>query len=119
MCVTIMLVILIGGIVMSDKSTSSRPIKVFAKIIFVIGIIFDVIVSAGIIIGGIAAVNANATQFNGGAGLIILTIICAIIFFFGVFLLLLVEKAMLLSYAEIAEDVRDVRNILTRRDEKS
>ena len=117
MCVTIMLVILIGGIAMSDKSTSSRPIKVFAKIIFVIGIIFDVIVSAGIIIGGIAAVNANATQ--NATGLIILTIICAIIFFCGVFLLLLVEKAMLMSYAEIAEDVRDVRNILTRRDQKN
>ena len=103
---------------MSDKSTSSRPIKVFAKIIFVIGIIMDIIFTAGIIIGGIAAVNAKTTQGNG-SGLIILTIICAIIFFFGMFLLLLVEKAMLMSYAEIAEDLRDVRNILTRRDEKS
>ena len=118
MCVTIMLVILIGGIVMSDKSTSSRPIKVFAKIIFVIGIIFDVIVTAGIIIGGIGAVRANATP-DTVTGLIILTVICAIIFFFGSFLLLLVEKAMLMSYAEIAEDVRDVRNILTRRDQKN
>ena len=113
-----MLVILIGGLVMSDRTTSSRPIKVFAKIIFVVGIIVDIILTAAIIIGGLAAVNASATQ-NNTTGLTILTICCAIVFFFGMFLILLVEKAMLMSYAEIAEDVRDVRNILTRRDEKS
>ena len=96
---------------MSEKTTSSRPIKLFAKIIFVIGIIFDVIMTLAIIIGGVAAVNANATQ-NNATGFTIFIIICALILFIIIFFLLLVEKAMLLSYAEIAEDVRDLRNAI-------
>ena len=96
---------------MSEKTTSSRPIKLFAKIIFVIGIIFDVIMTLAIIIGGVAAVNANATQ-NSATGFTIFIIICALILFIIIFFLLLVEKAMLLSYAEIAEDVRDLRNAI-------
>ena len=96
---------------MSEKTTSSRPIKLFAKIIFVIGIIFDVITTLAILIGGFAAINANALQYNS-AGFTILTIICALLFFIIIFLLLLVEKAMLMSYAEIAEDVRDLRNAI-------
>ena len=96
---------------MSEKTTSSRPIKLFAKIIFVIGIIFDVIMTLAIIIGGVAAVNANSTQ-NNATGFTIFIIICALILFIIIFFLLLVEKAMLLSYAEIAEDVRDLRNAI-------
>ena len=96
---------------MSEKTTSSRPIKLFAKIIFVIGIIFDVIMTLAIIIGGVAAVNANAAQ-NNATGFTIFIIICALILFIIIFFLLLVEKAMLLSYAEIAEDVRDLRNAI-------
>jgi len=103
---------------MEERTTSSRPIKLFAKIMFIIGIVFDVIVSVGIIVGGIAMRDQIVTSYNTTA-LIILTIICAIVFFVIVLLLLLVEKAMLMSYAEIAEDVRDVRNILARRDSKN
>ena len=103
---------------MSDKYTSSKPIKVFAKIIFIIGLIFNVMMTAGIVIGGIAYVNTNATQHNGTA-LTIVTIVCAVVFFLAFLLILMVEKAMLMSYAEIAEDMRDVRNILARRDNKS
>ena len=96
---------------MSEKTTSSKPIKLFAKIIFIIGIVFDVITTIAILIGGIAAVNSNAAQ-RSAAGLTILIIICALIYFVIVFFLLLVEKAMLMSYAEIAEDVRDLRNAI-------
>ena len=103
---------------MGDKYTSSKPIKVFAKIIFILGIICNVVMTAGIVIGGIAYVNTNATQYNGTA-LTIVTIVCAVVFFLGFLLILMVEKAMLMSYAEIAEDMRDVRNILARRDNKS
>ena len=103
---------------MGDKFTSSKPIKVFARIIFVIGIIFDVLSTAAIILGGIAYISNNATV-NGATGLTILTVVCAIIYFLAVLLLLMVEKAMLMSYAEIAEDMREVRNILARRDTKA
>lgn len=102
---------------MGDKFTSSKPIKVFARIIFVIGIIFDVLSTAAIILAGIGYINSNASGSSSTA-LIIITVVCAIIYFLAVLLLLMVEKAMLMSYAEIAEDMREVRNILSRRDTK-
>ena len=103
---------------MSEKYTSSKPIKVFAKVIFVFGLIFTILMTAGIIVAGIGYANTNATQYNGTA-LTILSIVCGIVFFLISLLLLMVEKAMLMSYAEIAEDMREVRNILERRDSKS
>jgi len=103
---------------MSDKLSSSGPIKTFAKIIFVLGIIFTVLGTAGIIVGGIAYVKTNATQYNATA-LMVLSIVGGIIFFVVSVFILVVEKALLMSYAEIAEDMREVRNILARRDNKS
>ena len=102
---------------MSDKQTSSKPIKVFAIIIFIIGIIFTILVTAAIVIAGLGYASNNAAIHNE-TGIKIATIIGAIIFFLASMLLLMVEKAMLLSYAEIAEDMREVRNILSRRDNK-
>ena len=46
-------------------------------------------------------------------------IVCALIICIVSIFLLVVEKAFLMSYAEIAEDMRDVRNILARRDSKT
>ncbi len=102
---------------MSDKQTSSKPIKVFAIIIFIIGIIFTILVTAAIVIAGLGYASNNAASHNE-TGIKIATIIGAIIFFLASILLLMVEKAMLMSYAEIAEDMREVRNILSRRDNK-
>lgn len=96
---------------MSDKKTSSGTIKTFAKVMFVLGIIFTVLFTIGIIICGFAMANQQGQSLYSVLGIIGAAIFCVI-----TILLLIVEKAFLFSYAEIAEDVRDVRNILSRRD---
>ena len=96
---------------MSDKATSSGTIKTFAKIIFVIGIIFTVIITLAMIICGIKFGKEY------GAGATVGSILVAIIFCVIMIFLLAVEKAFLMTYAEIGEDMREVRNILARRDE--
>lgn len=103
---------------MSDKLTSSGPIKTFAKIIFVIGVIFTILCTAAIVIAGIAHINDIASSSNRTV-FTVLTVVGAVIFFVVSIFLLIVEKALLMSYAEIAEDMRDVRNILARRDTKA
>ena len=96
---------------MSDKKTSSGTIKTFAKVMFVLGIILTVLFTIGFIVGGFAA----AEQYNQSL-YSVLGIIGAALFCVVCILILIVERAFLFSYAEIAEDIRDVRNILTRRD---
>ena len=97
---------------MSDKATSSGTIKTFAKIIFVIGIIFTVIITIGLIAFSIVAASDMDKPGIAVGGIIGAIIFCAIMIF-----LLAVEKAFLMTYAEIGEDMREVRNILARRDE--
>ena len=101
---------------MEEKRTSSGSIKTFAKIIFVIGVIFTVIMTIGIIVGGIAF---GQEAGHSGAAITICSIIGGILFCVISIFLLIVEKAFLMSYAEIAEDMREVRNILARRDSKN
>ena len=98
---------------MSDKKTSSGSIKTFAKVVFVIGVIFTILITIGIVLGCIGAAEEYKQSL-----IAVLGIIGAALFAIISILLLIVEKAFLLSYAEIAEDIRDVRNILTRRDSK-
>jgi len=102
---------------MSDKFTSSKPIKAFATVMFVLGVICDLLMTATFVIVGLGHVNKNATQYNVTA-LTIVVIVGAVIFFGISLFLLIFERALLVSYAEIAEDIRDVRNILARRDTK-
>ena len=94
---------------MEIKKTSSGAIKTFAKVMFVIGIILSVIAAIALAIAGL--------QYSRGSTLLsVLTIVGATVFLVLSILLLIVEKAFLLSYAEIAEDMREVRNILAKRD---
>ena len=99
---------------MEIKTTSSGSIKTFAKIIFVIGVIFTIISTIIMIVAAVTKgnqMNQPLITFGGSACAIV---VCVIFIF-----LLIVEKAFLLSYAEIAEDVREVRNILAKRDSRS
>lgn len=95
---------------MEDKKTSSGSIKTFARIIFVIGVIFTVIMTIGII--GCGIVYGNEIH----AAIVIGSIIGGAIFCVVMIFLLAVEKAFLMTYAEMGEDIREVRNILARRD---
>lgn len=99
---------------MEIKTTSSGSIKTFAKIIFVIGVIFTIIFTICLIAASISKghqMNQPIITFGGSA--------CAVVLCIVSIFLLIVEKAFLMSYAEIAEDMRDVRNILCKRDSKS
>ena len=96
---------------MEIKKTSSGVIKTFARVIFVIGIIVTSLTAIGIVVGGWHYSQVQRTQT-----LFILSIIGAVILLVVGILLLIVEKAFLFSYAEIAEDMREVRNILVKRD---
>ncbi|MBP5163279.1 MAG: hypothetical protein ILP16_09940 [Spirochaetales bacterium] len=96
---------------MSDKKSSSGTIKTFARVMFVLGVILTVLFTIGIIICGVAMARQQGQSLYTVLGIIGAAIFCVI-----TILLLIVEKAFLLSYAEIAEDVRDVRNIISRRD---
>jgi len=99
---------------MSDKSTSSGVIKTFARIMFVIGVILTVIMVIAMV-----AVSIYYSNEMNSAGIAVAGVICSVVICILSIFCLVVEKAFLLSYAEIAEDVRDVRNILTRRDSRS
>ena len=99
---------------MEEKKTSSGSIKTFARIIFVIGVIFTIILTIGLIGGSIIAAGELEKPVIAIGGIVCSLILCIISIF-----LLIVEKAFLMSYAEIAEDMREVRNILARRDSKS
>lgn len=107
-------VVLETEVKMEIKTTSSGSIKTFAKIIFVIGVVFTVIFA----IVMVAASISKGTQMNQPiitvGGIVGSVIFCVVTIF-----LLIVEKAFLMSYAEIAEDMRDVRNILCKRDSKA
>ena len=96
---------------MEIKQTSSGVIKTFAKVIFVVGIIVTVLSAIGLVIGG-----WEYSQVQQTPALFIMSIIGAVIILVVGILLLIVEKAFLFSYAEIAEDMREVRNILAKRD---
>lgn len=96
---------------MSDKKSSSGTIKTFARVMFVLGIILTVLFTIGLLVAGFAAAKQQGQALFSVLGIIGAALFCVISI-----LLLIVEKAFLLSYAEIAEDVRDVRNILSRRD---
>ena len=99
---------------MEIKTTSSGSIKTFAKIIFVIGVIFTIIFTIIMIAASVTKghqMNQPIITFGGSA--------CAVVLCIVSIFLLIVEKAFLMSYAEIAEDMRDVRNILCKRDSKS
>ena len=99
---------------MEDKKTSSGSIKTFAKIIFVIGVIFTVIITIAMIAASIIAAGDLDKPGIMIGGIIGSLIFCVIMIF-----LLVVEKAFLMTYAEMGEDMREVRNILARRDSKS
>ena len=99
---------------MEIKTTSSGSIKTFAKIIFVIGVIFTIIFTIMMIGASIVKGNQMNRPIISICGSIGSVAFCVVSIF-----LLIVEKAFLMSYAEIAEDMRDVRNILCKRDSKS
>ncbi len=99
---------------MEDKKTSSGSIKTFARIIFVIGVIFTVIMTIVMVAASIVASRDMDKPAVAICGIIGSLILCVLLIF-----LLVVEKAFLMTYAEIGEDMRDVRNILARRDNKS
>ncbi len=99
---------------MEEKKTSSGSIKTFAKIIYVIGIIFTVIMTIALIAASIIAASDMDKPAIAVCGIIGSLILCVIMVF-----LLIVEKAFLMTYAEIGEDMREVRNILAKRDAKN
>lgn len=99
---------------MEDKKTSSGSIKTFARIIFVIGVIFMVLITIAMIGFSLFSAREMNKPIIAVGGIVCALIICIVSIF-----LLVVEKAFLMSYAEIAEDMRDVRNILARRDSKT
>ena len=96
---------------MEIKKTSSGVIKTFAQVIFVIGIIMTVLSAIGIVVGG-----CHYAKVHQVSAMIVLSVIGALIVLVCGILLLIVERAFLFSYAEIAEDMREVRNILAKRD---
>ena len=96
---------------MEIKKTSSGVIKTFAQVIFVIGIIMTVLSAIGIVVGG-----CQYAKVHQVSAMIALSVIGAVIVVVCGILLLIVERAFLFSYAEIAEDMREVRNILAKRD---
>ena len=97
---------------MEYKKSSSGSIKTFAKIIFVIGIIFTILLTIALIAGSIIGASDLDKPAIAVCGIIGSLILCAIMVF-----LLVVEKAFLMTYAEMGEDMREVRNILAKRDE--
>ncbi|MDT3390051.1 MAG: hypothetical protein LIR25_05655 [bacterium] len=96
---------------MEIKKTSSGVIKTFAQVIFVVGIIVTTLSAIGLVIGGWQYAKIHQVQ-----AMFALSIVGAVILLVVGILLLIVERAFLFSYAEIAEDMREVRNILAQRD---
>lgn len=96
---------------MEVKTTSSGTIKTFAQVIFIIGIVVVVLSAIALVVGG-----WKYSSIRQNTGLFVLSAIGAVIFVVGSILLLFVERAFLFSYAEMAEDLREMRNILAKRD---